>query len=61
MLDQQEAIEETGCAEESDALLLCYDGHGRDWRACRAHIAALRACYERYVRRRQAADQVDPK
>lgn len=48
-MDQQEAIESTGCSELSDALLLCYDAHGRDWRACRAELTAFRSCYERYL------------
>lgn len=42
--DQQGAIDATGCADLSDALLLCYDKH-RDWRACRKEVEAFRRCY----------------
>ncbi len=58
-MDQQEAIEHTGCAEESDALLLCYDEHGRDWRKCKDHLTAFRQCYERYMARRNSNGRPD--
>lgn len=49
MIDQQGAIEATGCASLNEQLLLCYDMH-RDWRRCKPEMEAFRDCYRRFQR-----------
>jgi cytochrome c oxidase assembly factor 4 len=44
----------TGCAEENNAVLLCY-ADTRDWRQCTGPLRVFRACYERYRTERVAA------
>lgn len=47
ILDQQAAIERTGCAALNEELLLCYDREG-DWRKCKSEVKAFRECYKHF-------------
>ena len=47
VFDQQSAIEQTGCGDLNDKVLLCYDEH-RDWRACKDLVNAFRECYNAF-------------
>ncbi|KXS21548.1 hypothetical protein M427DRAFT_50974 [Gonapodya prolifera JEL478] len=47
-------IRATGCYEHNERLLLCYADQGRDWRACRAEMAAFRECMKAWTERQAA-------
>ncbi len=49
-LDFQDPVEATGCSEQNDALLLCFDKY-KDWRKCQAELNAFRDCYTEYTKK----------
>ncbi|GAO52518.1 hypothetical protein SAICODRAFT_5917 [Saitoella complicata NRRL Y-17804] len=51
-------IQDTGCAKENEAVLICYADKGRDWRACKEEVAKFKACHDRYVKMKEAAEGV---
>lgn len=59
-LDQQSAIEHTGCSELNEQLLLCYDEH-RDWRSCQPEMSAFRRCYAQFQDAQRASKEKEAK
>jgi len=53
--DQQGAIEQSGCAELNDIVILCYE-RTKDWRRCSNELQNFRDCYQRFEQR-----QIQPK
>ena len=46
-MDSNQILEETGCAELNDLVLLCYDKH-KDWRKCQGEMRAFKECFQKY-------------
>lgn len=49
-VDQQAAIDATGCGQLNEKVLLCFD-QTRDWRQCQEEVTAFRHCMEQFTRR----------
>lgn len=47
---QDRLLEETGCKELNDAVLICFYDK-KDWRACQQEVLAFKTCFEAYQAR----------
>jgi cytochrome c oxidase assembly factor 4 len=54
-LGSSDAVEATGCANENDAVLLCYS-ETKDWRKCKEALAAFRECMKLNASHSQKAE-----
>ncbi|KAK1444790.1 hypothetical protein BgAZ_106960 [Babesia gibsoni] len=44
VLDYDDRIAQTGCAEQYDCLLDCLDKHNREWKRCQSELKELGKC-----------------
>ena len=58
-MDSNQILEETGCAELNDLVLLCYDKH-KDWRKCQGEMRAFKECFQKYNNERHSTMEKAP-